>query len=66
MKNSVNPNKHILLQEYNPDLTHNISKKERPKKDGVLLTNVMAAVDHCPGGDQHRYTDGFMVQLLDF
>ncbi|CAG11836.1 unnamed protein product, partial [Tetraodon nigroviridis] len=47
-------NKLILIQEYNPDLTHNISKKERSKKggDGVLLTNVLGAVDHYPAGDQ--------------
>lgn len=56
MKSSTNHNKHILLQEYNPDLSHNISKKERSKKgsDGVMLTNVMPAVDHCPSGDQQR------------
>ncbi|XP_011615525.1 protein kinase C and casein kinase substrate in neurons protein 1 isoform X1 [Takifugu rubripes] len=42
------------FEEYNPDLTHSISKKERSKKgsDGVMLTNVMSAVGHCPSGDQ--------------
>lgn len=45
-----------VLQEYNPDLTHNISKKEKSKKgsDGVMLTNVTAAVDHVQAEDQGR------------
>lgn len=47
--------KHLFVQEYNPDLTHNISKKERSKKgsDGVMLTNVLTAAD-CPTADQKR------------
>lgn len=45
-----------VLQEYNPDLTHNISKKEKSKKanDGVMLTNVTTAVDHAQAGDRGR------------
>lgn len=43
-----------MLQEYNPDLVHNISKKEKSKKanDGVMLTQVTAPVD--PTGDRGR------------
>lgn len=39
---------HPASQEYNPDLTHTITKKEKVKKtnEGVTLTNVT------PGGDQ--------------
>lgn len=37
-----------FLQEYNPDLVHNISKKEKSKKgnDVVMLTHVTTAGDH--------------------
>lgn len=44
------------LQEYNPDLTHNISKKERLRKgaDGIMLTNVTTAVDHAQAGERGR------------
>lgn len=44
------------MQEYNPDLALNLAKKERTKKtsDGVMLTNVLTTVDHCPSGDQKR------------
>ncbi|KAM9361550.1 protein kinase C and casein kinase substrate in neurons protein 1 [Symphorus nematophorus] len=41
------------FEEYNPDLTHNISKKEKSKKsDGVMLTNMTTAVDHAQSGDR--------------
>ncbi|KAM4613531.1 protein kinase C and casein kinase substrate in neurons protein 1 isoform 2-T2 [Polymixia lowei] len=42
------------FEEYNPDLSHNISKREKVKKasDGVTLTNVTAVVDHAQAGDR--------------
>ncbi|KAM8756470.1 protein kinase C and casein kinase substrate in neurons protein 1 isoform 1-T3 [Acanthopagrus schlegelii] len=42
------------FEEYNHDLSHNISKKEKSKKssDGVMLTNVSSAVDHAQTGDR--------------
>ncbi|TMS19203.1 Protein kinase C and casein kinase substrate in neurons protein 1 [Larimichthys crocea] len=42
------------FEEYNPDLTHHISKKEKSKKssDGVMLTNVNTVVDHAQAGDR--------------
>ncbi|XP_073324894.1 protein kinase C and casein kinase substrate in neurons protein 1 [Pagrus major] len=42
------------FEEYNHDLSHNISKKEKSKKssDGVMLTNVSSAVDHAQAGDR--------------
>lgn len=45
-----------VFQEYNHDLSHNISKKEKSKKssDGVMLTNVSSAVDHAQTGDRGR------------
>lgn len=41
------------FEEYNPELTHSISKKEKSKKnhDGVMLTHV-AAVDQTQSGDR--------------
>ncbi|KAI3369819.1 hypothetical protein L3Q82_024643, partial [Scortum barcoo] len=41
------------FEEYNPEITHNISKKEKSKKnnDGVMLTHV-TAVDHAQSGDR--------------
>ncbi|KAM3621424.1 uncharacterized protein V6R79_011003 [Siganus canaliculatus] len=41
------------FEEFNPDLTHNISKKEKYKKgsDGVTLTHV-SSVDHSQTGDR--------------
>lgn len=55
--NTHGPGMHMnwpQFEEYNPDLTHNISKKEKSKKanDGVMLTNVTAAVDHAQAGDR--------------
>ncbi|XP_061582858.1 protein kinase C and casein kinase substrate in neurons protein 1 isoform X2 [Cololabis saira] len=39
------------FEEYNPDLTHHISKKEKKKgSDGVTLTHV-STTDHVPAGD---------------
>ncbi|KAL4623801.1 protein kinase C and casein kinase substrate in neurons protein 1 isoform X3 [Arapaima gigas] len=42
------------FEEYNPDLTHTITKKEKTKKpnEGVTLTNVTAGGDHLPAGDR--------------
>ncbi|XP_053172729.1 protein kinase C and casein kinase substrate in neurons protein 1 isoform X1 [Scomber japonicus] len=42
------------FEEYNPDLTHSISKKEKSKKssDGVMLTHVTTAVEHAQSGDR--------------
>ncbi|XP_060897088.1 protein kinase C and casein kinase substrate in neurons protein 1 [Labrus mixtus] len=42
------------FEEYNPDLTHKISSREKTKKnsDGVLLTNVTTAVDHAQAVDR--------------
>ncbi|TDH13691.1 hypothetical protein EPR50_G00035990 [Perca flavescens] len=55
--NTHGPGMHMnwpQFEEYNPDLTHNITKKEKSKKgsDGVLLTNVTTAVDHAQAGDR--------------
>uniref|UniRef100_A0A8P4K4X9 Protein kinase C and casein kinase substrate in neurons 1b n=1 Tax=Dicentrarchus labrax TaxID=13489 RepID=A0A8P4K4X9_DICLA len=55
--NTYGPGMHMnwpQFEEYNPDLTHNISKKEKSKKgsDGVMLTNVTTAVDHAQSGDR--------------
>ncbi|XP_053172730.1 protein kinase C and casein kinase substrate in neurons protein 1 isoform X2 [Scomber japonicus] len=46
------------FEEYNPDLTHSISKKEKSKKssDGVMLTHVTTAVEHAQSGDRGRYS----------
>ncbi|XP_018616152.1 protein kinase C and casein kinase substrate in neurons protein 1 isoform X2 [Scleropages formosus] len=40
--------------EYNPDLTHTITKKEKVKKpnEGVTLTNVSTGSDHLQAGDR--------------
>ncbi|KAG8007592.1 Protein kinase C and casein kinase substrate in neurons protein 1, partial [Nibea albiflora] len=42
------------FEEYNPELTHHISKKEKSKKssDGVMLTNVNTVADHAQAGDR--------------
>ncbi|XP_033821817.1 protein kinase C and casein kinase substrate in neurons protein 1 [Periophthalmus magnuspinnatus] len=42
------------FEEYNPDLTHSITKKEKSKKgtDGVTLTNVSHGVNHAQAGDR--------------
>ncbi|XP_047438943.1 protein kinase C and casein kinase substrate in neurons protein 1 [Mugil cephalus] len=42
------------FEEYNPDLTHHISKKEKTKKgsDGITLTHVMPAVENVSAGDR--------------
>ncbi|XP_045884433.1 protein kinase C and casein kinase substrate in neurons protein 1 [Micropterus dolomieu] len=55
--NTHGPGMHMnwpQFEEYNPDLTHSIAKKEKSKKsnDGVMLTNVTAAVDHAQTGDR--------------
>ncbi|XP_060925144.1 protein kinase C and casein kinase substrate in neurons protein 1 [Limanda limanda] len=41
------------FEEYNPELSHSISKKEKSKKgsDGIMLTNVTTGVDQVPAGD---------------
>ncbi|CAL1609113.1 unnamed protein product [Knipowitschia caucasica] len=41
------------FEEYNPDLAHSITKKEKSKKsnEGVTLTNVSHEVNHAPAGD---------------
>ncbi|KAL6458443.1 hypothetical protein MHYP_G00336730 [Metynnis hypsauchen] len=49
--NNHGPGMHMnwpQFEEYNPDLSHSISKKEKVKKnhDGVTLTHVSAAGDH--------------------
>ncbi|XP_069005016.1 protein kinase C and casein kinase substrate in neurons protein 1 isoform X1 [Embiotoca jacksoni] len=47
--NSHGPGMHMnwpQFEEYNPDLTHNISKKSKKGTDGVMLTNVTTGVDH--------------------
>ncbi len=50
---------HVLshaLQEYNPDLTHSITKKEKLKKgsDGIMLMNVTTGVEQAQAGDGGR------------
>ncbi|KAK5872074.1 hypothetical protein PBY51_012806 [Eleginops maclovinus] len=55
--NTHGPGMHMnwpQFEEYNPDLTHNISKKEKSKKssDGVMLTNVTTAVNNAQAEDQ--------------
>ncbi|XP_077459143.1 protein kinase C and casein kinase substrate in neurons protein 1-like isoform X2 [Stigmatopora argus] len=42
------------FEEYNPDLSHNITKREKSKKgsDSIMLTNVTTAVDRAQAGDQ--------------
>ncbi|KAK2915367.1 protein kinase C and casein kinase substrate in neurons protein 1 [Channa argus] len=55
--NSNGPGMHMnwpQFEEYNPDLAHNITKKEKSKKssDGVTLTNVTTAVDQAQAGDR--------------
>lgn len=42
------------LQDYNPDLTHNISKRSRKGADGIMLTHVTAPVDHAQTGERVR------------
>ncbi|XP_053296305.1 protein kinase C and casein kinase substrate in neurons protein 1 [Pleuronectes platessa] len=41
------------FEEYNPELSHSISKKEKSKKgsDGIMLTNVSSSVDQVQAGD---------------
>lgn len=41
------------LQEYNPDLTHNLSKKKKGT-DGVTLTHVTSSVDQAQTGERGR------------
>ncbi|KAF3690180.1 Protein kinase C and casein kinase substrate in neurons protein 1 Syndapin-1 [Channa argus] len=58
--NSNGPGMHMnwpQFEEYNPDLAHNITKKEKSKKssDGVTLTNVTTAVDQAQAGDRGSY-----------
>ncbi|XP_039971500.1 protein kinase C and casein kinase substrate in neurons protein 1 [Xiphias gladius] len=55
--NSHGPGMHMnwpQFEEYNSDLSHSISKKEKSKKssDGVMLTNITTAVDHAQAGDR--------------
>ncbi|KAL3058225.1 protein kinase C and casein kinase substrate in neurons protein 1 [Trematomus bernacchii] len=55
--NTHGPGMHMnwpQFEEYNPDLTHNISKKEKLKKssDGVMLTHVTTAVNHAQAEDR--------------
>ncbi|CAN9511923.1 unnamed protein product [Ophioblennius macclurei] len=42
------------FEEYNPDLAHHISKKEKLRKgtDGIMLTHVTTAVDHAQASDR--------------
>ncbi|XP_069489604.1 protein kinase C and casein kinase substrate in neurons protein 1 [Ambystoma mexicanum] len=57
-RNTHGPGMHMnwpQLEEYNPDLTHTITKREKPKKaaEGVVLTNAGAVVDPgTPAGDR--------------
>lgn len=55
--NSHGPGMHMnwpQFEEYNPDLAHSITKKEKSKKgsDGVTLTNVSQGVNHAQAGDR--------------
>ncbi|KAM3878551.1 protein kinase C and casein kinase substrate in neurons protein 1 [Diretmus argenteus] len=54
--NTHGPGMHMnwpQFEEYNPDISHNISKREKAKKasDGVMLTNVTTAAEHAQAGD---------------
>lgn len=52
---SYGPGMHMnwpQFEEYNPDLTHNISKRSRKGADGITLTHVTAAVDHAHTGER--------------
>ncbi|XP_055016842.1 protein kinase C and casein kinase substrate in neurons protein 1 [Boleophthalmus pectinirostris] len=41
------------FEEYNPDLVHSITKKEKSRKnDGVTLTNISHGVNHAQAGDR--------------
>uniref|UniRef100_A0A3Q3WXB5 Uncharacterized protein n=1 Tax=Mola mola TaxID=94237 RepID=A0A3Q3WXB5_MOLML len=42
------------FEDYNPDLTHNITKKERSRKghNGVMLTNITTAGDNVHAGER--------------
>ncbi|KAJ1139103.1 hypothetical protein NDU88_005480 [Pleurodeles waltl] len=57
-RNTHGPGMHMnwpQFEEYNPDLTHTITKREKPKKaaEGVVLTNAGAASDPgTPAGDR--------------
>ncbi|XP_023127901.1 protein kinase C and casein kinase substrate in neurons protein 1 [Amphiprion ocellaris] len=54
--NTHGPGMHMnwpQFEEYNPDLTHSITKKDKSKKaDGVMLTHVSTAGDNAQAGDQ--------------
>lgn len=55
--NTHGPGMHMnwpQFEEYNPDLAHSITKKEKSKKssDGVTLTNVSQGVNHAQAGDR--------------
>ncbi|TNN77981.1 Protein kinase C and casein kinase substrate in neurons protein 1 [Liparis tanakae] len=55
--NAHGPGMHMnwpQFEEYNPELTHHISKKEKSKKgaDGVMLTNITTGVDQAQAGDR--------------
>ncbi|XP_076003402.1 protein kinase C and casein kinase substrate in neurons protein 1 [Genypterus blacodes] len=55
--NTSGPGMHMnwpQFEEYNPDLSHNISKKEKSKKgtDGVMLTHVTSTGDQAQSGDR--------------
>ncbi|XP_034388751.1 protein kinase C and casein kinase substrate in neurons protein 1 [Cyclopterus lumpus] len=55
--NTHGPGMHMnwpQFEEYNADLSHNISKKEKSKKgcDGVMLTNITTAVEQAQAGDR--------------
>ncbi|XP_026202727.1 protein kinase C and casein kinase substrate in neurons protein 1 isoform X1 [Anabas testudineus] len=55
--NTHGPGMHMnwpQFEEYNPDLAHSITKKEKSKKgsDGVMLTNVTTAVETAQTGDR--------------
>lgn len=55
--NNHGPDMHMnwpQFEEYNPDLAHSITKKEKSKKssDSVTLTNVTQGVNHAQAGDR--------------
>ncbi|KAM4587846.1 protein kinase C and casein kinase substrate in neurons protein 1 isoform 1-T3 [Odontesthes bonariensis] len=55
-RNIQGPGMHMnwpQFEEYNADLSHSISKREKSKRlnDGVMLTNITTAVDHAQAGD---------------
>lgn len=56
--NVTNQTEHIcshVWQEYNPDLTHSITKKSKKGNDGVMLTNITAAAaDRTQAGERGR------------